>query len=305
MGKFKNEFSWSISRDRDFQLCKRKYFLSRYAFWGGWEESADKTTRKIYILKNQISIPMLVGKAVHKTIERTLNSLKSRKLSLDEAKRLAIGHFKKGWRESRNEEWKSDPKRKVNLFEHYYKEVPAEQELKEVGAIINTNVENFFSSDSFKFIQSIKPLNWLSIELMESFKINGETVWCVIDFALKDNGRVFIYDWKTGKKITEDERQLAVYSLYAMNKWTVDLQDIRLFDVYLRINTPVKVKVSSSLIDETLLYINQSANEMKSLLDNVEKNTASIENFPKIDNINICLRCSFKEICYPEGLKQQ
>ena len=74
MTDFKNKFSWSISQDRTFQTCKRKYYLNRYGSWGGWEKDADETTRKIYILKHQTTIPMLVGDVVHQTISKILDS---------------------------------------------------------------------------------------------------------------------------------------------------------------------------------------------------------------------------------------
>ena len=49
MTDFKNKFSWSISQDRTFQTCKRKYYLNRYGSWGGWDKNSDELTRKIYL----------------------------------------------------------------------------------------------------------------------------------------------------------------------------------------------------------------------------------------------------------------
>ena len=42
---------------------------------------------------------------------------------------------------------------------------------------------------------------------------------------------------------------------------------------------------------------------MKSSLVDDEKNIASIDNFPMIENINICNRCQYKSLCYPENWK--
>jgi hypothetical protein len=52
MSTFKNEFSWSISRNKVFQTCPRQYFFNYYGYWGGWEMDAPARTRQIYILKN-------------------------------------------------------------------------------------------------------------------------------------------------------------------------------------------------------------------------------------------------------------
>ena len=53
MADFKNEFSWSYSRDNLFQECKREYYYNYYGSWGGWEKNkADEITRTLYVLKN-------------------------------------------------------------------------------------------------------------------------------------------------------------------------------------------------------------------------------------------------------------
>ena len=52
MNEFRNEFSWSKSRDEVFQACPRQYYFNYDAYWGGWEQNAPERTRQIYILKN-------------------------------------------------------------------------------------------------------------------------------------------------------------------------------------------------------------------------------------------------------------
>ena len=83
----------------------------------------------------------------------------------------------------------------------------------------------------------------------------------------------------------------------------MDLGSIRLFDVYLKTNTPLKVRASAKLVEETQQYIEKSIKEMKALLDDPDENVASIDNFPMIENKNFCKHCSFKEICYPDSFK--
>ena len=75
MSSFKNEFSWSISRDRVFQTCPRQYYFNYYGYWGGWEINAPERTRRIYVLKQLKNRYMWAGAKVHDCIERTLTNL--------------------------------------------------------------------------------------------------------------------------------------------------------------------------------------------------------------------------------------
>ena len=43
--EFKNDFSWSFSRDNAFNTCKRKYYYSYYGSWGGWNKDADELSK--------------------------------------------------------------------------------------------------------------------------------------------------------------------------------------------------------------------------------------------------------------------
>ena len=64
MSSFKNEFSWSISRDRVFQTCPRQYYFNYYGYWDGWETGAPAKTRQIYILKQLKNRYMWAGAKV-------------------------------------------------------------------------------------------------------------------------------------------------------------------------------------------------------------------------------------------------
>ena len=64
MSTFKNEFSWSISRDRVFQTCPRQYYFNYYGYWGGWEINAPQRVKQIYVLKQLKNRYMWSGEKV-------------------------------------------------------------------------------------------------------------------------------------------------------------------------------------------------------------------------------------------------
>ena len=125
------------------------------------------------------------------------------------------------------------------------------------------SVDGFFASDSYRFIQTMSDTQWLAIEDLDSFEVHGAKLWVKLDFAIRHGERIYIYDWKTGKVAKENEVQLAIYALYAKQKWDVDLGLIRLFDVYLNQQLPVKVKPTVRLIDSAKGFIEDSIDSMK------------------------------------------
>ena len=79
------------------------------------------------------------------------------------------------------------------------------------------------------------------------------------------------------------------------------LKLIRLFDVYLNQQLPVKVKPTERLIKTAIEFIGNSIKEMKDLLTEVDENIAEIDNFPRISeeqDTYPCSYCNFQKICY-------
>ena len=300
--EFKNDFSWSFSRHNMFNTCKRKYYYSYYGSWGGWNKDADDLSQKLYMLNKMTSLPMLAGSIVHDEVERTLKILRyGRSADQEKSKDNVVKNFKQSWAQSKNEEWRDSPKWKTNLFEHYYGKKPSDQDLLDIRDLMVNSIDGFFASDSYRFIQTMSDTQWLAIEDLDSFEIHGTKLWVKLDFAIRHGERVYIYDWKTGKVVNENEVQLAVYAIYAQQKWDVDLRLIRLFDVYLNQQLPVKVKPTDKLISSASEFIQSSVGDMKELLADRENNKAEIELFPVASEDREsypCSYCSFQTVCF-------
>ena len=254
------------------------------------------------MLKNITSLPMLAGSIVHDQIEKILKATRyGREIPIESSEEDIIQRFKRSRSESKNKAWEDSPKWKTNLFEHYYDEKPTDEKLFEIRDTMLNSIKGFYSSDSYRFIQTMSDRQWLSIEDLDSFDIDENKVWVKLDFAIRHGERIYIYDWKTGKIDKENEVQLAVYSLYAQQKWETDLKYLRLFDVYLKQQLPVKVKPTQAIIDSATELIRCSITDMKTLLDDPDQNTAVVDSFPMVSDDKEaypCSYCNFKEICY-------
>ena len=300
--EFKNRFSWSFSRNNAFNACKRKYYYSYYGSWGGWNKDADELSKKLYLLNKMSSLPMLAGTIVHDEVERTLKAVRyGRNADIVKSKENVIKVFKQSWAQSKNKDWEDNPKWKTNLFEHFYNQKPTDEALLDIRDLMLNSIDGFFASDSYRFIQTMSDSQWLAIEDLDSFEVHGAKLWVKLDFAIRHGERVYIYDWKTGKVAKENEVQLAIYALYAQQKWDVDLNLIRLFDVYLNQQLPVKVKPTKRLIDSAKVFIETSIDSMKGLLTDVENNKTEIDLFPMVGEDREsypCSYCSFQTVCF-------
>ena len=121
MNEFRNEFSWSKSRDEIFRTCPRQYYFNYYAFWGGWQQNADERTKQIYILKNLKNRYLWKGDHIHRCIKHTLKNLQRgiAVLDVDEIISITIDKMRDDFRSSKNKRYLTHLK-SCALFEHEY-----------------------------------------------------------------------------------------------------------------------------------------------------------------------------------------
>jgi len=299
MTEIANEFAWSLSRHREFQECLRLYYLARYAFWGGWAWGASELAKKCYRFTKMKNLDMWAGEVVHEAIEWTLRRLwESKPVTLEHVRERVIARLRRGWLESKERRWEQDPKRYVNLFEHYYGiEVPKER-TEEIKVRALQCVENFWTSDVFAFIRSVDRAAWKALEKTDVFHLNEVKVWVKIDFALAHESMLYIYDWKSGREDAEDLRQLTCYALYAMERWAFPYDRIRIVPVYLQEGVFQEHALEPEHILEAKEEILQSIARMRARLEDPERNLARMEDFPMTSETWRCRRCFFQEICY-------
>lgn len=307
MGEFKNEFSWSKSRDETFKECLRKYYLNCYGFWGGWDINAPKRLRDIYTLKQLISKEIWVGQVVHDLISHFLEQVKKGNL-------LSLGNLQARLKKTLTEDFISSenklyikyPKHKCGLFEHEYGREISTKEKEKLFELAERCITNFYNSDVFNEIKKTNPENWVIIESLlesnptmpQSFEFEGTKIWLKIDFAIKDEKSMIIYDWKTGKeRETEMDLQLACYSIYAMQKWSLKPEQIVIKRYNLAIDKCDQFSISDEQIKQIKDNMKESIGKMRELLKDEINNIAEEEKFLKTKNEWTCGRCNFKRIC--------
>src|SRR5512139_879956 len=274
MTELKNEFSWSKTRDEVFKTCPRQYWFAYYGYWNGWLENAPERTRQIYVLKNLRNRHMWAGEKVHECIQRSLDNIRRgiKVLSVDEIVSITLDQMRAEFRSSRSKNYLKNPKT-CALFEHEYGMEVTDEQWKETANNVETCLRNFYASDIYDGLKSHPRDQWLEVEEFSSFHLDNTRVNLAIDCAIKEGGDVYLYDWKTGKSLSEDlSIQLACYALYFMEKWQVHPESLRIIEYNLSFDKSNWFSITHGEVENIKGYIRGSIMDMQSLLKDVKNN---------------------------------
>jgi CRISPR/Cas system-associated exonuclease Cas4 (RecB family) len=307
MADFKNEFSWSPSRDRLFERCLRAYYWRYYAHWNGWRRDSPEEARVAYRLGKQDSFPTWGGTIVHDVVEGAVKALRDfhQPIDVDKMKAEAKKRLRTGWVESRDGQWIRDPKRKVSLWEHYYggPDDRSKERTQKVEDVVYTSLDNFASGPFPPLLARLDRSQYRAIEALDSIKVDGNTVYVKPDLAFDhpDDGTVWLVDWKTGRPKEADQFQVATYALYAREKWGVDPAQARGVLAYLYDGTQEIVDVAAAAVDTAADRIRESMKKMQSPLVDIPNNEADRKAFPLNEDQKSCGWCNFKQLCFGGG----
>ncbi len=298
MTDFKNEFSWSKSKNEMFNQCKRKYFLHYYGSWNGWDNNAEDRIKRIYYLKQLNTKEIWLGQIIHEVIKYVLDQFKvGNRISLSYSTAILRKKFEEGFIQSSLRKYNGFRSKAHRFLEDEYNIEISEEIKKELLKKAESCLTNFFNSDTFIEIKNSQISDWIYLEDFLNFNFEGNKIFLSMDFAMKKDDKVIIYDWKTGKeRSSEFDLQLTCYALYISEKLGISPEKIitRIFN--LSINKEDTFEINEKKLVEMKNYIRENVDKMKSFLEDVEKNIAKEENFPKEEGF-YCSRCNFKKIC--------
>jgi hypothetical protein len=300
MTELRNEFSWSKTRDEVFKTCLRQYWFAYYGYWNGWLENAPERTRQIYILKNLKNPQMWAGEKVNECIQRSLNNIRRgiKVLSVDEIVTITLDQMRAEFRSSKSKKYRKNPK-SCALFEHEYDTELTDDQWKEAANNVETCLRNFYASDIYDGLKSHPKDQWLEVEDFSSFHLDNVRINLAIDSAIRESDDIYIYDWKTGKSLSEDlSIQLCCYALYAMEKWHVRPESLRIIEYNLFFGKSNWFSITDGEVENIKGYIRGSIKDMQSLLTGIGSNIPlEEERFSKVEDERVSLRCNFRKLC--------
>ncbi len=301
MSTLRNELSWSFSRHHCFQTCLKRYYFAYYASWGGWKKDAPPAIRELYRLKRLSTRAQWAGHHAHCALEFLLKEALTDPTGVlaATAEPQQIERMRKEFADSRAGAYRQDPVHIPGLFEHEYAlQVPAE-EWKAMAQRVSDAIQHFLASDLWTDLQALPKDAFLAVEKRSHFHLDGLKVFAIPDLVIRREGKVIIYDWKTGAApLVEHRSQLGVYALLARDHWTADPAEIEAV-AYNPISDQSERFVYSADELETLRdFIRDSADEMLFPLEDPATNCAGDgSTFDCTDSEEPCKNCSFLRVC--------
>ncbi len=301
MSRLQNEISWSFSRHQSFQSCLKRYYFAYYASWGGWRDDAPSAVRELYILKRLSTRAQWAGHHAHSALEFLLK--KARTDSTGElAAQVATNEVEQMRREfaaSRTGAYRRDPVHTLGLFEHEYQlQVPAE-EWKAMADRVSGAVQTFLASPLWEQLQALPEEAFLAVERRSHFHLDGLKVFAIPDLVIRNEGKVTIYDWKTGRApLAEHRVQLGVYALLATDHWTADPAEIEAVAYNPIYNERETFTYTAEELGSLRDFIRDSADEMLFPLEDPASNQAGDGSvFDCTDEKEPCKHCNFLRVC--------
>jgi hypothetical protein len=301
-GKLKNEFSWSYSRVAKYRQCPRAYYYHYYAAWEGWRKDAPAPVQRAYLLKNLTDLWQWVGSLVHESIKFAIARLKAGQ-AITAAELIKRMHTRAGadFEDSRSGRYRQQPNQLTGFQEHYYRVKLSKSDWQAAWGQAKNHLRTFLQSALYAHLCRQPPATFLDAEELRSFTVAGTKVWVQMDLARQEEETIVLYDWKTGSVEAQELRQqLGIYGLYVRHAWpeeasadtplrgiVYNLADDRLFEF----------ELGETTLQETRTMIEARISELQGLLLDPQANLAELRRFPKIDDLNVCRRCQFRELC--------
>ncbi|MDQ7007153.1 MAG: PD-(D/E)XK nuclease family protein [Acidobacteriota bacterium] len=301
-----HDFSWSASRHGTFENCRRAYFFHYYLALGKVSDADPGRSAEARRLRAMTTVPMWVGSQVHDTIERLLRTARrGGVIDVDAAVAAMLDGMRRDYVDSRDDLARKERnyKGRTRFHEHEYGPEPSPREWKQAAEDAESMVRDFVRLDYLETVRALDNGALLALEDLQKWDFHGVGVWVKIDLAYRDaEGRVNIVDWKTGRRINEDNPlQMTGYASYAHRTWDAPLARLAVREVYLRLPDPEKwCRVDDAVIEQANEKIEASIRSMLSLLDDPSQDVAGERNFDAAPEEWRCRRCNFRGIC-PEA----
>jgi len=296
------EFSWSLSRHRTFDFCKRAYFYRYYGARKGWETHAMPVLKQLYLLKNAIRTDTWLHNILVNAVKSTFMTPgpKSQPASvLNQLRRESVKRFFQGRQEILNQSWRQDPKA-LNLFELSVLDYSPDEWLDNVEFRLMKAIVNFAETPVFDELRGIRYLQWKNLKSPVQFFFEGVNIWTTADLIWSFEGILEILNFSIRQPDNSNfwQSRAAVCLFLAQQKWRVPQNQIR-YRLFFPLEPQNQIMTfeDSGTCREIRDLIHRSSDEMMMKISPDEQ--VHEQNFPENDacNQDHPLNCEFRSFC--------
>lgn len=285
------EFSWSISRNKIYESCRRAYYLRYYAALGGHEQYSGEERPLLYRLKNLRSPDAWLKEIFAESLRETFHQGQFFPTSSEAARELEkqmLKKFSRGRGEALSGCWIEDPKR-VNLQEIYYNEADPDIFFKEQFKRLKETFIFFVNTDIFEQLCRIDSLNWKRIPLPAACTLRNFKIWLAPAIIWSGGGRVTALNITSGGGRTAGA--LAALMLHQKTRIPFERIDILSLNWYEH-----ELEWRNHTVKEVRMELAGVMRSARRMLHEISPDGYVHEkNFA--DNHDNCPRCIFREFC--------
>ncbi len=303
-------FSWSRSRRRLFELCRRAYFYNYYGAIGGWDQYACDASEHIYRLKQLRTAEEWALDIFTQAVRHVFMHPRPRAYPNKKPLEQSLSHqlrrfYQRGYADVISETWKTDPKT-TNLFEVYYGTAPAKEEnvLTYVKQRLAQHLAGFTASGLFAHLAGVDHLKFKPLQAPQNFTIGELEIWTAPALAWRDEDRVKVLALRPGEAGTTEYLDFDSNILMMMVEQVVRREPEEVDVVYYFTGAPnqkPEMVLSNAVFDRdgTTDKIRRSADQMLECI--YPDGTVNETDFPlwTVAADQICAGCRFKGFCKP------
>jgi hypothetical protein len=301
-GDLKNKFSWSYSREAKYRQCPRAYYYHYYAAWEGWRQESPSPVQRAYLLKNLTNLSLWVGNLVHESIKYALARLKAGQ-TVAETRLIEQMHARAqtDYEDSRSGRYRQQPNQLTGFQEHYYRMKIPQSTWQAAWTQAEQYLRTFINSALYADLGRQPANTFLNVEELQSFSLAGTKVWVQMDLARREDDTIYLYDWKTGSvEESQVRQQLGIYALFAHRTWSGSARAnlaLRGLVYLLAEDRQLEFELDEAALHEIQTTAETRIAYLQTLLQDPQANLADLKSFPMIDDLSVCRRCQFRELC--------
>ncbi len=284
------EYHWSYFRYSIFKFCERYYYFHYYGANKGWEIQADERTKKIYFLKQLITLQEFIRREIYYIFTLPSHSISSHY----QFKKQLLVHTLKQLNTMKKNDWLSDPK--SPCIASYYQQ---KESFNDIRDYVFCKIDNLSHEGSYKAFKELSSVPFINIKHKNDF-----ISFTHLEIPLIINP-LLIYSNQEKNIIVN----ILLESPQKSYSWSLNISSAALYlcredeknehnqipqTIYITDDNSINIYAKNPFKELTNIIISSSY-EMKSRLTYGLK--AYPENFPKTDDSKKCAACKFNEIC--------